>query len=338
MPPSASSTLTAPVSSGKYSRRIAKTSSIASLVHRSADLQATNEKGESPIVFALAMNPSQWEAALQLLDLQPAGFVPSDKLITTALACAGEEPNAVQSLFLSRILTPAMLDRLYRVPGTPLDIGFFQNWHRHVGKSTTPLMRYIVQQCSVSSAQGGNAHAIEGMFVELLNRGATPGGKDSRARTPLHACVFAAMTGSYPHTFDSTNEICVLGDKWPETRTQFPFHFISILLSRAASLDARDHKGLTPLEYALEKSSKNATRAAKIEVRARNVVRLVLLLVRSASGGLTSPPEDVKRRLVGKLGVEILAWEDPLKARLGGGGTRRSRTIQLGGKVGTRGD
>ena len=152
--------------------------------------------------------------------------------------------------------------------------------------------------------------------MELLNLGATPEGKDSRARTPLHACVFAAMTGTYMHTFDCTSEMCVLGDIWPKTRTQFPFNFISILLSRGASLDARDHKGLTPLEYALEKSSKNATRAAKIELRTRNVVRLVLLLMCSAGGGFTSPPEDVKRKLVGKLGVEILAPEDPLKAKL----------------------
>lgn len=108
--------------------------------------------------------------------------------------------------------------------------------------------------------------------MELLNRGAMPEGKDSRLCTPLHACIFAARTGRYQHTFDSTDREKLYGKPaggWPKPGTQFPFNFITILLSRGASLDARDHQGLTPLEYALEKTSKLASRVAKIQARTR---------------------------------------------------------------------
>jgi hypothetical protein len=79
-------------------------------ITREIELQATNKKGESPMVFALTMHHPQWKAALQ-----PVGFVPSDRLIATTLACASEEPKTDETAFLGRILTPAMLSRPYRV-------------------------------------------------------------------------------------------------------------------------------------------------------------------------------------------------------------------------------
>lgn len=128
---------------------IVNASTIANLVNRGADIQATNKYGESPMVFALSKTGcQQWKAALQLLDLEPASFVPSNMLIATALARASEDPQTQETAFFSRVLTPATLNHPYRVPGTPLNIGFFQNWHNKAGKSSTPLMWFIVQRCS----------------------------------------------------------------------------------------------------------------------------------------------------------------------------------------------
>lgn len=304
---------------GNYPPRFTNSTSIASLVRRGACLQATNDDGESPVVFALAKHPSQWKAALQLLLLDPARFVPSDKLVTTAIAGARENVNRDKSEqweFLRQILTSTPLNRRYRVPGSSLAFGRLHPWLSDANNSqtgvTTLLMWTILQRSAMCiDPESHHTRAMERMFVELLNMGANVGGSDDQARTPLHACIFEAMTGQHNHTFEFT------GNGFREAREQFPFNLIQSLLVRSASLELRDRSGKTPLDYVLEPGSEDP---ATIKARATNVARLVLLQVWSVGRGFTSPSEDVKRRLVDRLGVEILAPEDPLKAKLESGG------------------
>lgn len=298
---------------GNSPPRLADASSIASLVNRGADIKAFNNEGESPVAFALSTGRSQWNAALQLLDLQPAGFVPDDKLIATALAGASGKPNAVQILLLGRILTPGSLDRLYHFPGIALDTGLFHHWSRD---ATTPLIWFIIHRCSLFAAQKGEAKAMEGLFMELLRRGASPGGTDSRTRTPLHACIFAAL-----HRVDNRYIMFHKLTKHglPKAATKYPFNLIDILLRRGASLDAQDYAGMTPLGYAYG-IGPGAQDPRAFRMHARDVARLVLLQAAGATGGFTCPSERIKTGLVRRMGVEVLAPEDPLKATLEGEG------------------
>lgn len=239
-------------------------------------------------------------------------FVPSDKFVTTAIAGARENVNPDKSEqwgFLRQILTSTPLNRRYRVPVSSLAFGRLHPWLSDANNSqtgvTTLLMWTILQRTAMCIDPGSHhTRVMERLFVELLNMGANVGGSDDQARTPLHACIFEAMTGEHPHA---------TGNGFREAREQFPFNLIQSLLVRSASLELRDRSGKTPLEYVLEPGSEDP---ATIKARATNVARLVLLQVRSVGRGFTSPSKDVKRRLVDRLGVEILAPEDPLKAKL----------------------
>lgn len=257
---------------GNYPPRFTNSTSIASLVRRGACLQATNDDGESPVVFALAKHPSQWKAALQLLPLDPARFVPSDKLVTTAIAGARENVNPDKSEqweFLRQILTSTPLNRRYRVPGSSLAFGRLHPWLSDANNSqtgvTTLLMWTILQRSAMCiDPKSHHTRAMERIIVELLNMGANVGGSDDQARTPLHACIFEAMTGQHNHTFEFT------GNGFREAREQFPFNLIQSLLVRSASLELRDRSGKTPLDYVLEPGSGDP---ATIKARATNVAR-----------------------------------------------------------------
>ncbi|KAK1830859.1 hypothetical protein QBC39DRAFT_434470 [Podospora conica] len=307
---------------------IAKADIIEDLVRRGADMGATNDDGQSPIVFAMASDPRQWRAALQLLDLQPPTFLPDDDLIPTVVGYTQMDDSEMTKhelkTILRRLLTPDTINGVFKyelmslfAPTITPDYRWFNSsirWFRDLETGPLTLLTWSIM------GEHGNygSDTSEGYWcpdkdlpLVLLNLGARPGQGDSEARTPLHACVFRAMAGVGWEMYD----------EWPR-ETRYPYTLIRELLERGASLDARDSEGLTPLDYVVLMQKAAADRVSgdyvedyvdAIEACARSVVRIILSMAWDAA---MCPSEANKRRMVDKLGVDILALLDPLRAEL----------------------
>lgn len=305
----------------------ARLSSIRGLLERGASTMSTSHGGATALESSF-YHHNDWDcqASLLLLEAEPPEFIARDDLIYCAILCA-QLPRSRDVLF-RRLFAGRPLSRLYSSGWGGITMR--SGWKFMPSVSLDLRVSLLIWSIVEHDFMTWLGHTSPPEWADklpelLLNIGATPHLADSQGRTPLHGCIFSSLSSPYDDDDDEKwddETAQIFSPSTPNRDRPFPYNVIAELVRRNGSLEAQDHEGRTPLDYALDKLNRielDDQHGKLMWAASWYAWRVTKFTLKVAYECGMCPSNAQKIKLMMRLGLDVVHPDDPLAAQEGRG-------------------